>query len=102
MPNNVWIHRLSLNLSREIRWRIVGPLTFGMLLVAGMRESSAADSQFVFAQSQGQKLTALRKFEEGEALRAQGTLESLRLAVKKYEEARLLCRAIGDRTGEAA
>src|SRR5215470_13352193 len=43
---------------------------------------------------------AEKKFEEGESLRAQGTLASLRLAVKTYEEALLLWKAIGDRSGE--
>jgi uncharacterized protein (TIGR04222 family) len=59
----------------------------------------------VSAQAQDQNLlrslAALRKAEEGEALRAQGTAESLRLAIKKYEEALLLWRAIGHSDGEA-
>jgi CHAT domain-containing protein/Flp pilus assembly protein TadD len=93
--------RLSCNLSREIIWRLAAPLTFGLLIAAGMRESDAAHSQLVSAQAQDQNLTAMRKIEEGEALRAQGTLESMRLAVKKYEEALLICRDIGNRSGEA-
>ena len=103
MADKVWIRRLSFNLSREIRWWLAVSLTFGLLLSAAMQESrAAANSQFVSASAQDQdRIAARRKFEEGEALRAQGTVESLRLAVKKYEEALLLWRAIGDRTGEA-
>jgi CHAT domain-containing protein/tetratricopeptide (TPR) repeat protein len=68
-----------------------------------MQESpAAANLQFVSTPAQEDRLAARMKFEEGEALRAQGTVESLRLAVKKYEEAILLCRAIGNRQGEAA
>src|SRR5262245_1831028 len=101
MSHEVWTQRLSRNLSREIRWRLVAPLTFGLLIVAGMRESGAASLQFVYAQAQDQNLIAMRKIEEGEALHAQGTLESMRLAATKYEEALLLCRGIGNRSGEA-
>ena len=101
MSHEVRTPRLSCNLSREIRWRLVAPLTFGLLIVAGMRESGAASSQLVSAQAQDKNLTAQRKIEEGEALRAQGTLESMRLAEKKYEEALQLCRDIGNRSGEA-
>ena len=71
--------------------------------VAGMREPRAiAGSQSTSAPAQDHdRLAARKKFDEGEALRAQGTAESLRLAVKKYEEALLLLQAIGDRKWEA-
>src|SRR5262245_28483989 len=103
MSHKVWTRRLSLNLSRGIGWRLAVGLAFGMLLVAGMRESrAAADLRVVSTPAQEQnRLAAQRKFEEAEALRTQGTVESLGLAVKKYEEALLLFRAIGDRLGEA-
>ncbi len=55
MEYKVWIHRLSFNLSREIRWRLAAPLTFGLSLGAGMQESrAAANSQFVSAPAQDQ------------------------------------------------
>jgi tetratricopeptide (TPR) repeat protein len=43
----------------------------------------------------------MKIFQEAEALLAQGTAESMRLAVKKYEEALSILRAIGEREGEA-
>src|SRR5262245_43727328 len=97
MSIKFWIHKSSFNLSRGIGWRMAASLTFGLLLVAGMRESRASsDSRFASAPAQEQTLIAARrKFHEGESLRKQGTEVSLRLAVKKYEEALLLWRAIG-------
>jgi CHAT domain-containing protein/tetratricopeptide (TPR) repeat protein len=65
--------------------------------------SAAANSQFASAQAQDRdSLAAQRKFDEGKMLHSQGTAESLRLAMKKYEEALQLWRAVGDRDGEAA
>jgi tetratricopeptide (TPR) repeat protein len=95
--------RFSFNLNRKIGWRMAVSLTFGLLLVAGMQDSRAAASlKFVSEPAQDKTaIKARRKFEEGEALRNQGTVESLRLALKKYEEALLLCRAIGERRAEA-
>src|SRR5687767_14943266 len=102
MSCKFWIHKLSFNLSRGIGWRLGAPLTFGLLLVVGMREHPAANFQIVSASAQDpDRAAALRKFEEGEALRKQGTAESLRLAVRIYEEALLLCRTAGDSKGEA-
>jgi CHAT domain-containing protein/tetratricopeptide (TPR) repeat protein len=68
-----------------------------------MQESRAsAKPKLAHAPAQDQSsVTARRKFEEGEALHDQGTAESLRLAVEKYEEALSLWRAIGDRSSEA-
>jgi CHAT domain-containing protein/Tfp pilus assembly protein PilF len=64
--------------------------------------SSAAASQVASAQAQDRSgVAARKKFDEGEALQDQGTAESLRLAVRKYEEALSLWRAIGDRRSEA-
>jgi CHAT domain-containing protein/Tfp pilus assembly protein PilF len=103
MSHKVWIHKLSFNLSRYIKWWLAVSLTLGLPVGASMQESrAAANSQFVSTLAQDQSgVTARRKFEEGEALQAQGTVESMRLAMKKYEEALLLCRAIGERRGEA-
>jgi len=103
MSYKVWIRRLSFNLGRKIRWGLAVSLTFGLQLGAGMRESLAiADSRFASTPAQGRSgVTARRKFDEGETLQDQGTAESLRLAVKKYEEALSLWRAIGDRRSEA-
>ncbi|HEV7643515.1 MAG TPA: tetratricopeptide repeat protein [Pyrinomonadaceae bacterium] len=47
------------------------------------------------------KLAARNAFAEGEALRSQGTAESLRGAIKKYEEALPLYRSAGDKDGAA-
>src|SRR5687768_17506906 len=106
MSQKVWIRKLSFNLSRVISRRLAAPLTFSLLLSAGnpltviegMRESSVSGaSHLMSAPAQDQnRVAAQKKFEEGEALRAQGTAESLRLAVKKYEEALPLWRRIGD------
>ena len=103
MSHKVWIQRLSFNLSRDIRWRMVVILMFGLLSVAGLRESSAgALTHYVSVPAQKQdRKAAEEKFKEGETLQAQGTVESLRLAVKRYEEALLLWRTAGDHSGEA-
>ena len=103
MSKKVWIHKSSFNLSRGNGRRLAVILTFGLLLVAGMLGSDAtADSHLVTAQAQDQnRPAAWKKFEEGEALRKQGTAESLRLAIKKYEEALPLFRAVGARLEEA-
>jgi CHAT domain-containing protein/Tfp pilus assembly protein PilF len=103
MAHKVWTYRLSFNLSREIGWRLAAPLMFSLFFGAGMREAAAANSQFASALAQDtNRVAAERKFEEGKTLQAQGTAESLRLAVKKYEEALQLWSAVGDRDGEAA
>lgn len=47
------------------------------------------------------RIAAERAFAEGEQLRLQGKVESLRKAIAKYEEAIPLWRVVGDRAGEA-
>ncbi len=47
------------------------------------------------------QFAAEKMFAEGEVLRLQGKAESLRGAIKKYEEALSLYRAVGDKSGEA-
>src|SRR5262245_25733589 len=103
MSYKVWVQRLPFNPSRKIRWGLAVSLTFGLQFGAGMRESPAiADSRYPSTPAQGRSgVTARRIFDEGETLQDQGTAESLRLAVKKYEEALSLWRAIGDRRSEA-
>lgn len=48
------------------------------------------------------RMTAKKAFAEGEQLRAQGAVESLRRAIEKFEEALPLWQAVGDRRGEAS
>src|SRR5262245_50380263 len=96
MSRKVWTRRMSFNLSRKIIWRMAAPLTFSLFFGWGIQMSLAADSQFAPAPSRGQsRITAQRIFEEGSALHDQGTAESLRMAVEKYEEALSLWRIIG-------
>jgi tetratricopeptide (TPR) repeat protein len=91
------------NLNRRIGWRLAPSLIFALALSAGMWESRAgAVSKFAAPPAQDQNSVAAQKsFDEGVALRKQGTAESLRLAIKKFEEALRLWRSAGDRTGEA-
>jgi CHAT domain-containing protein/Tfp pilus assembly protein PilF len=100
MSRKIWIQELSFNFSRGVGRRLAAPLAFSLLLVAGMRESLAADSQFAQPQYQN-RLAAQRKFDEAKALSAQGTEESMRLAVEKYGEAFALWRTAGDLSGAA-
>ena len=104
MTHKVWTRRLSSHIKHEIGQLLTASLALSLLLGAGMQESrAAAYSQFASALAQDRdRLAAQRKFEEGKTLHAQGTVESLRLAVKKYEEALQLWSAVGDRDGEAA
>jgi len=103
MTRKVWTHRLSSHVNRAVRRRLTARLALSLLVAAVTQGSrSAADSQLASAQAQDRSGVAARKnFDEGEALQDQGTAESLRLAVKKYEEALSLWRAIGDRRSEA-
>ena len=73
--------------------------------------SAVTDSSRVFAKDDSSKIAqspaatkenAERLLEEGKALYQQGSAESLRQAIQKLQEARLLYRAVGDRGGEAA
>src|SRR5262245_22005636 len=94
----------SFNISRNISWAMLMSLALSQILnaAAPRRANTQPGREPLPATAQGKNQAAAeRKFEEGEALRAQGTSESLQLAVKKYEEALLLWRAIGDRSGEA-
>jgi CHAT domain-containing protein/Tfp pilus assembly protein PilF len=91
------------NLNRRIGWRLAPSLIFALALSAGMWESRpGAVSKFAAPPAQDQNSIAAQKgFDEGIALRKQGTAESLSLAIKKFEEALRLWRSAGDRTGEA-
>ena len=94
--------RFSLHNINAVSWMLTMGLALSLILNAGSQPRRA------FAQSKSTKQSANtqsrnesdfeRKGKEGEALRAQGTPESLRLAVKKYEEALLPCRASGETT----
>jgi CHAT domain-containing protein/tetratricopeptide (TPR) repeat protein len=53
------------------------------------------------AQEDGRHIAARSANDEGERLRKQGTAESLRKAINKYEEALSLWRSAGDQSGEA-
>jgi tetratricopeptide (TPR) repeat protein len=98
MVSKVWIHKLSINLSGGIGRSLALVLAFCALAVAG----SPLVIKSVSAQSQDQnRVAAQRKFDEGEALRKQRTAESLRSALKKYEEALPLWRSVNDRAKEA-
>ena len=48
------------------------------------------------------RATAKKAYAEGERLRRQGTAESLRKAIEKYEEELRQCRGLADRKGEAS
>ena len=72
--------------------------------------SAVTDSSRVLAKDDSSKIAqspaatkenAERLFEEGMTLYQQGSAESLRQAIQKWQEARLLYRAVGDRGGEA-
>ena len=53
------------------------------------------------AEQEATRAAAKRAFQEGEQLHKQGTAESLRRAIAKYEEALPLYRAAGDSRSEA-
>jgi len=98
MSSKVRILKLSLNLSSGIRrW-----LAFGLAFCAFSGVGNPLAIKFVSAQAQDQKRVAAQsKFDEGEALQKQRTTESLRSALKKYEEALPLWRSVNDRAKEA-
>jgi hypothetical protein len=109
MATKIRNNRLFFKLSRRIGLRLTVILTFGLLSVSGnplkavdgrqpverMEHELAAPAQ------KWDRRAAQKKFEEGEEFRNQGTAESLRQALKKYEEALLLWRDIGDLNGIA-
>jgi len=53
------------------------------------------------AQGQDKRAAARIAYDDGERLQDQGTAESLRKAIVKYEEALSLWRSVGDQSGEA-
>jgi CHAT domain-containing protein/Flp pilus assembly protein TadD len=55
----------------------------------------------LFPSDEATRAAADQAFEEGQQLRKQGTAESLRQAITKYEQALPLYRAVGDRQSEA-
>jgi CHAT domain-containing protein/tetratricopeptide (TPR) repeat protein len=103
MSRKSWIHQSLITLRRRPIRRLALISAIGLLLFAGIRESGVpAGAQVGPARAQDQyRLAALRKFNEGEALRSEGTAESLRLAAQKYQEALPLWRAIGAKREEA-
>jgi tetratricopeptide (TPR) repeat protein len=98
MSGKVWMLKQSFNPSRVIGlW-----LAFGLALCALSGAGNPMAIKSVSAQAQDQnRVAAQSKFDEGEALRKQGTAESLRSALKKYEEALPLWRTVNDRAKEA-
>ena len=83
-------------------------LSISILLLCGV--GGVLDSNRVLAKDDSSKIAqspaatkenAERLLEEGQALYQQGSAESLRQAIQKWQEARLLYRAVGDRGGEA-
>src|SRR5262249_10946589 len=75
-------------------------LIFVILLVAGNSLMIVEGRQAAQDGENQGRTAAQKKFAEAEALRKQGTAESLRLAAQKYEEALPLWRAISDRNWE--
>src|SRR5262245_20791974 len=101
MSRKSWIHQSLITLRRRPIRRLGLISAIGLLLFAGIRESGVpAVAQVAPAQYQGRS-AAQKKFAEGEALRVQGTAESLRLAAQRYEEALSLWRAIDAKLEEA-
>ncbi len=83
-------------------------LSIAVFLLCGV--SGAVDSNRVLAKEDLLKIAqssaatqenAVRVFDEGMKLYNQGSAESLRQAIQKWQEARLLYQAVGDRRGEA-
>ncbi|MDM3858078.1 MAG: tetratricopeptide repeat protein [Aphanizomenon gracile PMC649.10] len=98
--NNNWLLGLL-----KHRYTSLGIAVFLLCGVSGAVDSNrvlAKDDLLKIAQSPAAtKENAERVFNEGMKLYNQGSAESLRQAIKKWEEARLLYRAVGDRGGEA-
>src|SRR5262249_30633039 len=71
-----------------------------LMLLTGVRMESR-----VFAQGapkvEDKRGAARIAYEDGERLQDQGTAESLRKSIVKYEEALSLWRSVGDQSGEA-
>src|SRR5215831_2950568 len=71
-----------------------------LMLLTGVRMESRVFAQNA-AQGEDKRAAARIAKDEGERLRDQGTAESLRKAIVKYEEALSLWRSVGDQSGEA-
>jgi CHAT domain-containing protein/Tfp pilus assembly protein PilF len=98
--NNNWLLGLL-----KHRYTSLSIAVFLLCGVSGVVDSSrvlAKDDSSKIAQSPAAtKKNAERLLEEGMTLYQQGSAESLRQAIKKWEEAILLLRAVGDRRMEA-
>ena len=91
--SGIWILKQSFNLSRGIG-RL---MAFGLALCALSVAGSAMTIKPATAQNQDQKRVAAQsKFDEGEKLKVEGSDESLRSALKEYEEALQLWREVND------
>ena len=71
-----------------------------LMLLTGVRMESRVFAQNA-AQGEDKRAAARIAYDEGERLQDQGTAESLRRAIVKYEEALSLWRSVGDQSGEA-
>ena len=99
--NNNWL--LGLLKHRYTSLSIAVFLLCGVSGVVDSNRVLAKDDLLKIAQSPAAtKENAERLFKEGMKLYNQGSAKSLRQAIKKWEEAILLLRAVGDRRGEAA
>ena len=98
--NNNWLLGLL-----KHRYTSLGIAVFLLCGVSGVVDSNrvlAKDDLLKIAQSPAAtKENAERLLEEGMKLYNQGSAKSLRQAIQKWEEARLLYRAVGNRRGEA-
>jgi tetratricopeptide (TPR) repeat protein len=98
--NNNWL--LGLLKHRYTSLSIAVFLLCGVRGVVDSNRVLAKDDLLKIAQSPAPtKENAERVFNEGMTLYQQGSAESLRQAIQKWQEARLLYRAVGDRGGEA-
>src|SRR5215475_4860018 len=71
-----------------------------LMLLTGVRMESRVFAQSA-AQGEDKRAAARIAYDDGERLQDQGTAESLRRAIVKYEEALSLWRSVGDQSGEA-
>jgi CHAT domain-containing protein/Flp pilus assembly protein TadD len=74
---------------------------FSPLLKGGWGGSSSIAQQPATSEQDATRTAAQRAFQEGKQLYRQGTAESLRQAIAKYQEALPLYRAVGDKAREA-
>ena len=109
MATKIRNHKLFFKLSRGIGLRLAVILTFGLLSVSGnplkavegRQPAESMDHELAAPAQKRDRRAAQKKFEEGEELRNQGTAESLRQALKKYEEALQIWRDADDPNGVA-